>query len=124
MKEKDKKATTLSYEQNIDTSPKVTAQGEGLIADHIIEKAKENNVPILEDASLVELLSDFNIYEAIPTELYEAVAEVFAFVYNLDQEVENNKKNESSKIIIAYSLFNFIFFITIRMQSIFKNGGI
>lgn len=91
MKEKNKKAkkaTALSYEQNIDSSPRVTAQGKGLIADQIIEKAKENNVPVLEDASLVELLSDLNINESIPPELYEAVAEVFAFVYNLDQKVK------------------------------------
>lgn len=88
MTEKEKKAAALSYDQNVDSSPKVTAQGKGLIAGQIIEKAKENNVPVLEDASLVELLSDLNINEAIPTELYEAVAEVFAFVYKLDQKVE------------------------------------
>lgn len=88
MKEKEKMAAALSYDRTIDFSPKVTAHGKGLIAEQIIKKAKENSVPILEDASLVELLSDLNINEAIPTELYEAVAEVFAFVYNLDQKAK------------------------------------
>lgn len=88
MKEKKKQAAALSYDQSIDTSPRVTALGKGLVAEEIVAKAKENNVPVLEDASLVELLSNLNIDEAIPDELYEAVAEVFAFVYQLDRKIE------------------------------------
>lgn len=81
-----KKAVALSYDQVKDNAPKLTALGKGLIADDIIEIAKENDVPIVEDASLVELLSELNINETIPDELYEAVAEVFAFIYQLDQK--------------------------------------
>ena len=84
-----KKAVALSYDQVKDNAPKLTALGKGLIADDIIEIAKENDVPIVEDASLVELLSELNINETIPDELYEAVAEVFAFIYQLEQK--NNK---------------------------------
>lgn len=82
-----KKAVALSYDQVKDNAPKLTALGKGLIADDIIEIAKENDVPIVEDASLVELLSELNINETIPDELYEAVAEVFAFIYQLDQKI-------------------------------------
>lgn len=78
----------MKYEKKFDDAPKLTALGSGLVADNIIEKAKENNVPILEDQSLVELLAKLNINETIPSELYEAVAEVFAFIYKLDQTVE------------------------------------
>ena len=88
MKEKNKQAAALSYDQTVDTSPRVTATGKGLVAEQIIEKAQENNVPILEDPSLVELLANLNIDQTIPEELYEAVAEVFAFVYKLDQQME------------------------------------
>lgn len=88
MKENRKKAAALSYDQMKDATPRVSALGQGLVADNIIELAEENDVPILEDPSLVELLSNLNINETIPEELYEAVAEVFAFVYRLDQKEE------------------------------------
>lgn len=87
MKIKRKTATALHYDHDSDYAPKVTATGKGLIADTIIEKAKENDVPVQEDASLVELLVELNINETIPDELYQAVAEVFAFVYRADQSM-------------------------------------
>ncbi|WP_407058250.1 EscU/YscU/HrcU family type III secretion system export apparatus switch protein [Tigheibacillus jepli] len=68
-------------------APQVTASGKGKIADNIIAKATENNVPIVEDASLASLLGELNINEAIPTELYQAVAEVFAFIYQVDERM-------------------------------------
>jgi len=89
MKDNNKKAAALSYDQALDSSPRLSAAGKGLVAEQIIEKAQENNVPIVEDPSLVELLANLNIDQAIPEELYEAVAEVFAFVYQLDQQIED-----------------------------------
>lgn len=86
MIEKRRQAAALSYEQG-QQAPKITASGKGLVADNIIERAKEHNVPILEDASLVELLTQLNINETIPEELYEAVAEVFAYVYQIDKKL-------------------------------------
>jgi flagellar biosynthesis protein len=86
-KHKRKEAVALSYEATKNDAPKVIAKGKGLVADNILEKAKENNIPIQEDASLIELLSKLNINDSIPEELYHAVAEVFAFVYRADKEV-------------------------------------
>lgn len=80
-----KKAAALSYDQMKDISPKLSAFGQGFVAENIIDIAKENDIPILEDASLVEVLSTLNVNDAIPDELFEAVAEVFAFVYHLDK---------------------------------------
>ena len=87
MSKKRKKAVALRYNQEQNHAPKVVATGKGLIAENVIEKAKENNVPILEDESLVELLAELNINETIPEELYQAVAEVFAFIYQADQNM-------------------------------------
>jgi len=87
MNQKRKKAVALRYNQEQNHAPKVVATGKGLIAENVIEKAKENNVPILEDESLVELLAELNINETIPEELYQAVAEVFAFIYQADQNI-------------------------------------
>lgn len=84
---KQRKVAALRYHEAHHSAPVVTASGRGKLADEIIEAAKENNIPILEDASLVELLGQLNINETIPEELYEAVAEVFAFIYRTDQQM-------------------------------------
>jgi len=86
-----KRAAALSYDEGKQIAPELSAKGIGLVAENIIKKAKENNVPIIEDPSLVELLSKLDINEAIPEQLYEAVAEVFAFIYQVEQEAKARK---------------------------------
>ncbi|MBH0229257.1 EscU/YscU/HrcU family type III secretion system export apparatus switch protein [Halobacillus yeomjeoni] len=90
MNEKPSKAIALNYEADQESAPKVTAKGKGYIADNILKKAEENNIPIQKDASMVELLSQLNINEQIPEELYHVVAEVFAFIYQTDQQAKNS----------------------------------
>ena len=82
-----KKAAALKYEENI-VAPIVTASGMGHIADKIIEKAEENDVPIVYNKELTELLCNVDIGENIPTDLYEAVAHIIAYVTDLDRIVE------------------------------------
>jgi flagellar biosynthesis protein len=89
---KPQKAVALSYNSSQQAAPKVTAKGSGLVANSIIQKAKDHNIPIQEDSSLVELLSQLKINETIPSQLYDAVAEVFAFIYHVDRE--HSKKHE------------------------------
>ena len=83
---KRKEAIALTYKPGHLDAPTVVAKGKGKIAENILEKAKEHAVPIQEDASLVELLGKLDINQSIPEELYQAVAEVFAFVYRVDKE--------------------------------------
>ncbi|MHC0037650.1 EscU/YscU/HrcU family type III secretion system export apparatus switch protein [Pseudoneobacillus sp. C159] len=80
------KAVALSYNSCQNDAPKVVASGRGMLAANMIEKAKEHNIPLQEDPSLVELLCQLEINETIPEELYNAVAEVFAFIYSVDQQ--------------------------------------
>lgn len=82
-----KEVVALRYQQDLQDAPAVIAKGKGLIADHILEKAKENDIPIQHDPNLVQLLGQLNVNESIPEELYKAVAEVFAFVYRLDRNI-------------------------------------
>ncbi|WP_018922570.1 EscU/YscU/HrcU family type III secretion system export apparatus switch protein [Salsuginibacillus kocurii] len=84
-----KRAVALGYNEQFQDAPEVKAKGKGYMAEELIAKAKAANVPIQEDQSLVELLSQLEINESIPTELYEVVAEVFAFVYRIDQNVHS-----------------------------------
>jgi len=86
-----KTAIALGYNPASHDAPKVTAKGRGLIAEQIIETAKMHDIPIQEDPSLVEVLSQLELNERIPEELYQAVAEVFSFVYKLDQQAGKYK---------------------------------
>ncbi|TYR82705.1 hypothetical protein FZC66_03680 [Priestia megaterium] len=89
---KPEQAVALSYDSSIHEAPKIVAKGKGIVANNIIEEAIKHDIPIQEDSSLVELLGELNINEKIPNELYQAVAEIFAFVYRMDQEMKNVKK--------------------------------
>lgn len=82
-----RKAAALKYEQNFD-APIVTASGIGHIADKIIENAESNDVPIVYNKELTDLLCNVDIGDSIPSELYEAVAHVIAYITDLDKLIE------------------------------------
>ena len=81
---KPKQAIALEYDPTQD-APKVVASGRGLLAERILEKAKESNVPIHKDTKLADTLSRLEIGEMIPPELYEVVAEILVFVDAMDK---------------------------------------
>jgi flagellar biosynthesis protein len=89
--QKNQKAVALGYEKNQDHAPKVLASGKGMIAEKIIELAKENNIPIHKDADLVEVLSVLEINEYIPLEVYAVIAEIFTYIYEEDAKKKQNK---------------------------------
>ena len=84
-KDKVKTAVALGYDPNEDGAPKVIASGKGALAEKIIEKAKENKIPVHEDDKLADTLSRLEIGEMIPPELYEVVAEILVFVDAMDK---------------------------------------
>ncbi|MCR4748350.1 MAG: EscU/YscU/HrcU family type III secretion system export apparatus switch protein [Lachnospiraceae bacterium] len=86
MAKEQKTKTAIALEYNPDeAAPKVIATGKGLIAEKIIEKAKEANVPVHADSKLAGTLSKLEIGDMIPPELYEAVAEILVFVDALEK---------------------------------------
>ena len=83
-KQKVKQAIALSYDPAED-APKVIASGKGALAERIIEKAKEAEVPVHRDDKLADTLSRLEIGDMIPPELYEVVAEILIFVDGMDK---------------------------------------
>jgi len=83
---KTKKAVALKYDREKDDAPKVKASGQGIIADKIIELAREHGVPIHDDPDLVEVLASLDIDQEIPSDVYVAVAELLAFIYSSNSE--------------------------------------
>ena len=82
-RKKPKQAIALEYDPSED-APKVIASGTGVLAEKIIEKAKEAAVPVHRDDKLADTLSRLEIGEMIPPELYEVVAEILVFVDAMD----------------------------------------
>lgn len=78
-------AVALLYDKKQADAPRVVATGKGLVAQKIIETAREAGVHIHEDPDLVELLAKIPLGQEIPVELYQTIAEVLAFVYRINE---------------------------------------
>lgn len=92
MKQRFKKnsAVSLKYQPESDVAPRITAKGKGKVAEKIIEIAKEHHIYIQEDPDLIEVLSQLDINEEIPPNLYVVVAELLAFVYSLNKNIAHH----------------------------------
>lgn len=82
--EKRKKAVALTYDPN-NSAPQVVASGQGMIAERIIEKAKESDVATYKDEGLTDTLLKLDIGDMIPPELYGVVAEILVYVDRMDK---------------------------------------
>lgn len=80
-----RKAVALLYDRQKNDAPVVAASGKGELAERILATAREAGIPIREDPDLVEILARVPVGEEIPVELYQAVAEILAFVYSLNR---------------------------------------
>lgn len=82
----NKKKLAIALEYNAgDEAPVVIASGQGLLAEKIINKADEADVPVYEDSKLAKTLSKLEIGDMIPPELYGVVAEILVFVDRMDR---------------------------------------
>lgn len=82
---KVKEVAALQYSAGECEAPKIIALGKGEIAEKILVTARENDVPVFQDAKLAHTLNALNIGSEIPNELYEVVAEILVFVNSLDK---------------------------------------
>jgi flagellar biosynthesis protein len=82
---KDTLAVALHYDRK--GAPRVVAKGRGTLGAKIIEVAKEHDIPIEENEVLAGALSNVELGDEIPAELYKAVAEVLVFVMRLSGRI-------------------------------------
>jgi flagellar biosynthesis protein len=75
------KAAALRYERGKDSAPRVVAKGDGPIAEKILALARENEIPVHEDPTLIEILSKMDLDEQVPPQCYRVVAEILAWIY-------------------------------------------
>ena len=83
---KSKTAVAISYDMQ-DSAPKIIATGKGYLADRIIERAKERNIPLHKDEMLAGTLAKLELGSYIPPELYDVVAEILVFVGSMDDMI-------------------------------------
>ena len=84
--EEVKTAIALRYDPSADNAdaPCVTATGQGHVAEEILRIARENDIPLRQDPALAGALATLDVGSRIPPELFRAVAEVLAFVYQIN----------------------------------------
>jgi flagellar biosynthetic protein FlhB/flagellar biosynthesis protein len=79
-------AIALKYDKEKEAAPRVVAKGMRLKAEKIREIAKQYGIPVMKNVSLANALYRVEVGQEIPEELYDAVAEVLNFVYELQRE--------------------------------------
>ncbi|CEH30577.1 MULTISPECIES: EscU/YscU/HrcU family type III secretion system export apparatus switch protein [Aneurinibacillus] len=79
-KKEPTRAAVIRYDKEKDNAPVVVAQGRGDVARKIIEKAKESNIALQEDAFLLDNLFSLDLGNQVPPQLYQVVAEILLLV--------------------------------------------
>lgn len=90
------KAVAILYDEKDSAAPKVIASGKGLVAEKIIATARAAGIHIKEDPNLVEILAKIPLGDEIPVELYQTVAEVLAFVYQVNDKFKQKMGEKKS----------------------------
>ena len=78
-------AIALAYETG-DLAPKIVAKGRGLVADQIIARAREHGIFVHESKELVSLLMQVDLDDHIPPALYQVIAELLSWLYQLEEQ--------------------------------------
>ncbi len=87
------KAVALYYDGK--NAPHISAKGTGVVAEQIMEIAREHRVPLCDNPGLVDLLVTLELGDEIPENLYIAVAYIIAFAYQLEGKTPESDKSHS-----------------------------
>ena len=94
-KTKHTRAVALRYNTQKDFAPRIAARGEGLLAERILQRARDHDVAVYENERLVNELLQFELGTEIPPELYEIVAQILVFVEAVDEEKGQTTMNRA-----------------------------
>lgn len=75
----------LGYDNAKSNAPTVLAQGRGHVAERILEVAREHDIPLRQDPTLVSILGALDVGAEVPPDLYGVIAEVLAWAYHTDK---------------------------------------
>lgn len=80
-----------------DAAPVIVASGMGHLAEKILDVAQESGVPIYEDNSLATILSQLNLGQSIPEELYRAVVEIYVYFLNFSFDHQAQSRRQGAR---------------------------
>lgn len=80
-----KTAFALAYPAGAE-APFIVAKTKGLLAEKLIELAKEKDIPVNQDEALAGVLSMYDVGACVPPETYEALAKIFAFIQRHERQ--------------------------------------
>lgn len=80
-------AVALAYDEGSREAPRVTAKGQGVLAEKIVALAEENGITVEANPILAEALAGVELDDTIPVELFEATAEVIGFILRARQRL-------------------------------------
>lgn len=83
-----KKAVALQYGAG-DNAPVIVASGQGYLAEKIVELAADNGVPVYEDNSLSTILTQLQLGQEIPENLYQAIVEIYVYFLRFDPSAQD-----------------------------------
>lgn len=88
-------AAALAYDsKGSDPAPRVVAQGYGLVAEMIVQRAKDAGLYVHEAPEMVSLLMQVDLDSRIPPQLYQAVAELLAWLHRLESGAEGDPAHD------------------------------
>ena len=87
-----KKAVALQYGEG-DMAPVIVASGMGYLAEKIVETAADHGVPIYEDNSLATVLTQLELGQEIPENLYQAFVEIYVYFLQFETDLDQTKSN-------------------------------
>lgn len=88
MDDKRRQAVALRYDRSRERAPRVVASGMGVIAEAILNRARESGITLMENPDLVAVLGKVPVGDTVPPDLYRAVAEVLAYVYRINGQAK------------------------------------
>lgn len=91
-----KTAVALQYDTG-NAAPVVVASGMGYLAEKIVETAADSGVPIYEDNSLATVLSQLQLGQEIPEELYKAIVEIYVYFLRFDPTGNTQEDDQAAK---------------------------
>lgn len=92
-------AIAVGYEREVDSAPVILAMGSGALAKRIVELAQKHKKPVLRNVKLAhKLIEDGELFEYVPEDSYEAIAEVLRWVASLEEENDTELIEEESEI--------------------------
>lgn len=81
----DIEVAALRYDTSEDDAPKLVARGRGHTAQRILDLAREHDLPVTKDPTLISILGALDVGAEIPPDLYGVIAEVLAWAYHVDK---------------------------------------